>query len=49
MKLKYDDTLSNFAFNFNLRPYTKELLTFFIAEKNKVGSTVHVDPGLTLL
>ena len=39
LKLKYDELLSNFAFNFNLRRYTQV----------RRYSLTPVDPGLTAL
>ena len=33
MKLQYDETLSNFAFNFNLRRYIKAMTQHGVAER----------------
>jgi len=36
LKLKYDDPLSNFAFNFNLRRYTTGFEAFVTDQENGV-------------
>ena len=48
MKLKHDKLLSNFAFNCNLRPCTKEH-PGHDDDGDHHGGAVQVDPKLTLL
>ena len=46
-------TLSNFAFNLNLRPYTmgleNELVSEFTDFEDLIGGAVQVDPGFSQL
>ena len=52
MNLKYDGSLSNFAFNCNLRHYNKAIPKLSIAlicwdGLNGLGGAVQVDPGFS--
>jgi hypothetical protein len=50
-KLKHDESLSNFAFNFNVRRYTEPAPDTHQRQRRATlrGKTVQVDPGLTAL
>ena len=49
MKLKYDEPLSKFAFNFNLRRYTKEAIDVTHAFLDRLFPRIPIHPFMMLL
>jgi hypothetical protein len=52
LKLTYDESLSKFAFNFNLRRYSlggEAEMENMTLSPGELGGAVQVDPGLTAL
>jgi len=49
LKLKYDEPLSKFAFNFNLRRYTKEAIDVTHAFLDRLFPRIPIHPFMMLL